>query len=124
LEIAMKQDLVVQVFKHPLRIWLENWTFMLDYTPTPGQDAVAVEIVKDPTTAVNVVDSEGHVLYSRVVDWDFDKLRYYAQTVDKISVMLSMEEEQPTIRSRCADTDSVIRLTLETIPGAVRTGVH
>ncbi|MNI69856.1 hypothetical protein D3C76_25470 [compost metagenome] len=108
-------ELVVRVFRNPVRVWVEDWTFMTDYQPVEGREAVAVEIVPmDSLAVIEVLDKDNKTVYSKSMpNCTYEECMRLAEVVNGISIFMSLSEhEVPIWKAKVEVSEERIRMTL------------
>lgn len=105
-------DAVVAVFAPALRIWTSHAGLLSGYSATQAC-AIAIEIIQGLMTTINVVDLKGAILYTEQIDFPFETLRLYADTLQGIPVFSLRQELQPEYRTKVVIEQAKIILSLD-----------
>ncbi|MNB61180.1 hypothetical protein D3C87_965570 [compost metagenome] len=105
-------DAVVAVFAPALRIWTSHGGVLSDYVS--GQSyAIAIEIIQGFLTTINVVDLKGAVLHTEQLEFPFESLKWYADTLQGIPIFSLRHELQPEYRAKVVIEQAKIILSLD-----------
>lgn len=92
-------DAVVAIFAPALRIWTGHGGVLSDYVSTKNY-AVAIELIQGFITTINVVDLRGHILHTEQINFPFENLIFYAETLKGIPIFSMRHELQPEYRAK------------------------
>lgn len=105
-------DAIVAVFAPALRIWTSHGGVLSSYGATQSY-AVAIELIQGFLTTINVVDINGTVLHTEQIEYPFESLRWYAETLQGIPIFSLARELQPEYRAKVVIETAKIVLSLD-----------
>jgi len=105
-------DAIVAVFAPALRIWTSHASLLSSYVSTQNF-AVAIELIQGFVTTINVVDIKGTVLHTEQIEFPFESLRWYAETLQGIPIFSLKHELQPEYRAKVIIEQAKIILSVD-----------
>lgn len=105
-------DAVIAIFAPALRIWTSHGGVLKDYVSTQNY-AVAIELIQGFITSINVLDLKGAILHTEQIEFPFESLKWYAETLQGIPIFSLRNELQPEYRAKVVIEQAKIILSVD-----------